>query len=301
MSFIPSSRFSGHRPGFVFKKGDQGVGYYHDYTSACEVPRARDILPVQVAKLEGVSRLEEEQDEMKERAMDGDREEEDEEEESMPPSPPPGMSERRKRLFHLKLRSNRARKEIRDEVRAEARRLHGFGSIDDDGDEVSSNTRKRKKEWLQHIEAAGLTEENAYLLESAAHAQVQERYDQKKRARQKKSHYSSLSSEGLARAHEKRLRKAIQRKDIRKSSSDPSGTASTADVGQKPSDAAVERMVVELSRRREAGSAKSRRKRLEDNVDFVNEDNRAFNARLSKAFDKYTVETRQNLERGTAM
>jgi hypothetical protein len=37
------------------------------------------------------------------------------------------------------------------------------------------------------------------------------------------------------------------------------------------------------------------------NVDYINDRNAAFNKKLKKSFDKYTVEIRQNLERGTAV
>ncbi|KAF2075241.1 hypothetical protein CYY_003459 [Polysphondylium violaceum] len=39
----------------------------------------------------------------------------------------------------------------------------------------------------------------------------------------------------------------------------------------------------------------------QDDVDYINESNRLFNKKAAKAFDKYTIETRQNLERGTAL
>ena len=39
----------------------------------------------------------------------------------------------------------------------------------------------------------------------------------------------------------------------------------------------------------------------EEDVNYINERNRGFNKKLERAYDKYTVETRQNLERGTAL
>ncbi|KAJ0399491.1 hypothetical protein P43SY_003368 [Pythium insidiosum] len=47
----------------------------------------------------------------------------------------------------------------------------------------------------------------------------------------------------------------------------------------------------------------SRRRRHVDgeDVDYINHQNRMFNRKASQAFDKYTVEIRQNLERGTAL
>lgn len=38
-----------------------------------------------------------------------------------------------------------------------------------------------------------------------------------------------------------------------------------------------------------------------DDVDFINDKNEAFNKKIKRSFDKYTVEIRQNLERGTAI
>ena len=36
-------------------------------------------------------------------------------------------------------------------------------------------------------------------------------------------------------------------------------------------------------------------------VDYINDRNRVFNKKIGRAFDKYTTEIRQNLERGTAL
>ncbi len=45
-----------------------------------------------------------------------------------------------------------------------------------------------------------------------------------------------------------------------------------------------------------------RRAHMEESyVNYVNDRNKQFNQKISKAFDKYTVEIRQNLERGTAV
>ena len=56
-----------------------------------------------------------------------------------------------------------------------------------------------------------------------------------------------------------------------------------------------------------AGSARKGPKRRRDHfhadqdVDYINEANRKYNKKLAKAYDKYTVDIRQNLERGTAL
>jgi SYF2 splicing factor len=50
--------------------------------------------------------------------------------------------------------------------------------------------------------------------------------------------------------------------------------------------------------------AKFSRRRTEyeaEDIDYINDRNKHFNKKIKRAYDKYTVETRQNLERGTAL
>ena len=62
-------------------------------------------------------------------------------------------------------------------------------------------------------------------------------------------------------------------------------------------------MAQELEGRVKARKQFSRRRQHHEgeDVDYINHSNRIFNRKASKAFDKYTVEIRQNLERGTAL
>ena len=65
--------------------------------------------------------------------------------------------------------------------------------------------------------------------------------------------------------------------------------------------AGIERMSKDLKDR--ANTVK-RRHRLEhegEDVDYINDRNKVFNKKIKRVFDKYTVEIRQNLERGTAL
>jgi pre-mRNA-splicing factor SYF2 len=39
----------------------------------------------------------------------------------------------------------------------------------------------------------------------------------------------------------------------------------------------------------------------QEDVTYINERNKVFNKKIKRAYDKYTVEIRQNLERGTAL
>lgn len=74
-------------------------------------------------------------------------------------------------------------------------------------------------------------------------------------------------------------------------------------VGTEVSEEALERMVKELADREQARKKFSRRRAFLEgaDVDYINEANLKFNKKIKKAFDKYTVEIKQNLERGTAL
>lgn len=73
---------------------------------------------------------------------------------------------------------------------------------------------------------------------------------------------------------------------------------STADSKQ-----ALDRLGKELEERDKERAKFSRRRTHFDaiDVDYINSDNAHFNKKIKKAFNKYTVEIRQNLERGTAV
>jgi len=54
----------------------------------------------------------------------------------------------------------------------------------------------------------------------------------------------------------------------------------------------------------DANKSKNSRRRMNldsTDVDYINSGNETFNKKIKKSFDKYTVEIRQNLERGTAV
>lgn len=68
-------------------------------------------------------------------------------------------------------------------------------------------------------------------------------------------------------------------------------------------DANISRMVEELDAAAARRKTFSRRRAHNDeqDVDSINERNAVYNRKIKRAFDKYTVEIRQNLERGTAL
>lgn len=71
----------------------------------------------------------------------------------------------------------------------------------------------------------------------------------------------------------------------------------------KISDDKIEKMVKELTYREEKSRSFSRRRkyREEKDVDSINDRNEHFNKKIERAFGKYTLEIKNNLERGTAL
>jgi hypothetical protein len=60
---------------------------------------------------------------------------------------------------------------------------------------------------------------------------------------------------------------------------------------------------LQLAETKERRSKFSRRRQHYEgqDIDYINDRNEKFNKKVKRAFDKYTVEIKQNLERGTAL
>ncbi|MCD7459369.1 hypothetical protein HAX54_040728 [Datura stramonium] len=81
--------------------------------------------------------------------------------------------------------------------------------------------------------------------------------------------------------------------------------ASSLQYGKAPklSEDKIERMVKELKDRDEKRQSFSRRRKFheEKDIDSINDRNEHFNKKIERAFGKYTLEIKNNLERGTAL
>lgn len=78
--------------------------------------------------------------------------------------------------------------------------------------------------------------------------------------------------------------------------------ASSLQYGKAPkiSEDKIERMVKELKDREEKRTSFSRRRKFheEKDIDSINDRNEHFNKKIERAFGKYTLEIKNNLERG---
>ncbi|KAI8055887.1 SYF2 splicing factor-domain-containing protein [Syncephalis plumigaleata] len=76
-----------------------------------------------------------------------------------------------------------------------------------------------------------------------------------------------------------------------------------ASVDNKPSEEAINRLVADVNKQIEkrAKFSKKRVQRDDEDVTYINDSNKKFNRMVSRAYDKYTSEIQENLERGTAL
>lgn len=161
-------------------------------------------------------------------------------------------------------------------------------------DRESRDQREANKEqWQDELKARGL-ESRAYMLETADLAARRQAKAEEKSKRKEAFGWDVFNADSLHKAYEKRLAKL------------PTGDNEHMDpltYGTTPADRGVDNMVKELHERY-ADNAKFSRRRPEvpgADVDYINERNKHFNKKIKRAFDKYTVEIRQNLERGSAI
>lgn len=170
-------------------------------------------------------------------------------------------AERSKRLAALRLRANAARKANQDEVREEWERMQGPGSA-----------RPGKKKAA----AAGGGGDRELQETAAAH--------------QRKTKCRGTASGAAEGEEEDRAFLAYQRR-LKNLPGREAGSV-----------AAMQEELAKLREAREKARQKKRRRDADTGeVDYINNANKQFNKKVREEYDKYTVEIRQNLERGTAL
>ncbi len=229
-------------------------------------------------------------------------EEEDQEEDTEKEVDISGMSETQKRLHMLKLKLNASRKANRVEVKEEFHRLNASsstkknakdrGALQEEFDSKQMKNRGTKKDWNLHQTA------------EAAAKQYEVR-DKKERGRAAFG-WEMFGEEAQYRGHEKRYAylEDVPTEDLEQQKNNSDGLTYGGGAGKdKPSKEGVERMAKEANDRKERRSKFSRRRAHYDSadIDSINPQNETFNKKLKRQYDKYTVEIRQNLERGTAL
>ncbi|DBA04003.1 TPA: hypothetical protein N0F65_009350 [Lagenidium giganteum] len=214
------------------------------------------------------------------------------------------MTPAQKKLFELRMKVNAGRKANKKEVAAEHERI-----VNKDKKPQRNTEERRKEDDPQKKEQAV----KAHLNDTAEVASEKAKKDAKKEKRKAAFGWDVFNQDSLYKAYKKRLVKlptAVESNAAAGSASTAIVTAAgTADdelsYGKNDHVEAenLDRMANELEERIKDRKKFSRRRQHYEgqDVDYINDQNRIFNRKASQAFNKYTVEIRQNLERGTAL
>ncbi|KAK9677532.1 hypothetical protein RND81_11G149700 [Saponaria officinalis] len=214
------------------------------------------------------------------------------------------LTGRQKKLFELRLKMNEARKANQTAMVAEKKRMEA--PTESRGVSKEKWIEDRKKKVGRLLEANGLDMKKAYMLDT------QEAAEQKYKKWEKDpapSGWDVFNQKTLYNAYKKRTKNiSIDLEEYNKmKEQDPEfyREASSLQYGKAPktSEDKVERMVKELKDREEKRTSFSRRRKFHDDkdIDSINDRNEHFNKKIERAFGKYTLEIKNNLERGTAL
>jgi len=220
------------------------------------------------------------------------------------------MSPRERKLYELRLKVNRARKDNHNEVVAEDRRRHEVqtGESKAKAKKEYEDLKKAEKEVLLRN---GLDPEKEKLMQTtAAEAEWKEK-KRKKGAAGASFGWDQYNPDAQYNAYKKRVKEVKTNLDEyseQKSSlgedefyrdSNYLGYGQSSDVAPEGVDKMVKELETNIIKRKNF----SRRREHHDEayVTYINDRNKVFNQKISRAYDKYTVEIKQNLERGTAI
>ena len=235
-------------------------------------------------------------------------EEEEEEEEEAPPKTK--AEALRQRMRKLKMKMNQARQLNKQEVLREGERLGSVEGAQKARKRQQAQDRKTKeREWqdrnsraLEVAAAAGL--DGKHLVEQAD-SSIQKAYKKEvSRERRKFGINDYYNPQGMHRNYERDLKSLPHAASALGDAADDKSTFDPIlnDSDEKREREGARNLANEMKRRIE--KQKKKRDRLEfdgEDITWINQRNKKFNQKISRDYDKYTAEIRQNLERGTAL
>ncbi|KAL2629154.1 hypothetical protein R1flu_013840 [Riccia fluitans] len=214
------------------------------------------------------------------------------------------MNDKQKKLFDLRLKLNAARKANEAAKVAEKKREEAPPEVR--GVSKAKWFEERQKRMGKVLETNGLDMKKAYMLDTQEQAEEKyEKWEKKPAA----FGWDVFNQKSLYNAYKKRTKNIpYGMEDYNKAKeADPEffRDGSSLKYGKAPEipDENVDRMVEELNSRSSQRKEFSRRRKFheEKDIDSINDRNEHFNRKIERAFGKYTVEIKNNLERGTAL
>jgi hypothetical protein len=240
------------------------------------------------------------------------------------------------KLFNLRLKINQSRKANKDEVSQEYLRLNKKNNNkkkdDDDNNEDiinldpnDNNNNHDNKNDKNSNKWKNKNNDDIYMYQTAEQAEYEIEKQLKKEQSRLTFGWQAYTVEAKYRSYEKSLKHLPVNKininenssssssALQSSSSQPSSSSSSSLIEINPflygkqnlkiTQSGLDRLTSHIEQK-EIDRKKFHKRRIvvdAHNVDYINDRNAAFNKKLKKSFDKYTVEIRQNLERGTAV
>ncbi|KAF7810771.1 pre-mRNA-splicing factor syf2 [Senna tora] len=214
------------------------------------------------------------------------------------------LSKRQKKWMELRNKMQEAKKRNQIEIAAERKRMEA--PTESRGISKQKWLDERKKKIGKLLDANGLDMTKAYMLDTQEAAEVKYKKWDKDPA---PFGWDVFNQKTLYNAYKKRTKNIdVDLEEYNKmKESDPEfyREASSLRYGKTPkiSEDKIDRMVQELKDRDEKRQSFSRRRKFheEKDIDSINDRNEHFNKKIERAFGKYTLEIKNNLERGTAL
>jgi len=180
------------------------------------------------------------------------------------------------------------------------------------GSELKKRDRQQmkltEKEWEEKMRSKGLDPVKERLNSTTAEI-AQKEYKQKSKKKEELG-WSPHNMDVAFAAYKKKVKRTVRhsQEEYNQRKEEATEEEFFPDLTAMPSSQAVapdalDRVANELteSQRRQKDFSRHRTYVEEKDVSYINKRNRVFNEKLSRAYDEYTVEIRQNLERGTAI
>lgn len=214
------------------------------------------------------------------------------------------LTGRKKKLYELKMKMNEARKANQTAMVAEKKKMEA--PTEARGISKQKWLEERKKKIGKLLDANGLDMSKAYMLDTEEMAELKYKKWEKEPA---PAGWDVFNQKTLYNAYKKRTKNVeVDLNEYnRLKEDDPEfyRGASSLQYGKTPniSEEKIDKMIKELKDREEKSRAFSRRRkyREEKDIDSINDRNEHFNKKIERAFGKYTLEIKNNLERGTAL
>jgi len=214
------------------------------------------------------------------------------------------LTGRKKKLWELRNKMMKAKSDNQKEIAAEKKRMEA--PTESRGISKQKWIDERKKKIGKLLDANGLDMTKAYMLDTQEAAQAKYKKWEKEPA---PYGWDVFNQKTLYDAYKKRTKNVeVDLEEYnRMKEADPEfyRDASSLQYGKAPktSEEKIDRMVKELKDRDEKRKSFSRRRRFHDekDIDSINDRNEHFNKKIERAFGKYTLEIKNNLERGTAL